>query len=204
MIGAGLIGITGGIGAGKSVVSRILRLQGYEVYDCDLEAKRLMDGSEEVRRALAGRWGEDIYREGRLDRPRVAEIVFGDAGEKRWLDTLVHGLVRDHLKGWMAERDVAGKRLFVESAILYGSGLAEMCSEVWLVTAPLELRLRRVEERSGLSPDKALARINAQMPELRLMTEAGIPVREIVNDGNHSLLDALNIEEEDKSIIKKS
>lgn len=94
-----LIGLTGGIGTGKSTVARILRLRGYEVYDCDLEAKRLMDESPEVRRSLRDRWGEEIYSaRGELDRRKVAEYVFADRREKAWLDSLVHGLVRDDVK----------------------------------------------------------------------------------------------------------
>ena len=123
-----LIGLTGGIGTGKSTVARILRLRGYEVYDCDLEAKRLMDESPEVRRSLRDRWGEDIYSaEDELDRRKVAQYVFADRREKAWLDSLVHGLVRDDVKRWVdTHTDYRHDTVFVESAILFTSGLAGM------------------------------------------------------------------------------
>lgn len=186
-----LIGLTGGIGTGKSTVARILRLRGYEVYDCDLEAKRLMDESMEVRRLLRDHWGEEIYSaEGELDRRKVAEYVFDDRREKAWLDSLVHGLVRDDVKRWAATRtDYSHDTVFVESAILFTSGLADMCQEVWEVAAPLDTRVERVMKRSGLTREQALARIDAQREEQKVCQSSH--TRQIVNDGTTPLLDAI-------------
>lgn len=186
-----LIGLTGGIGTGKSTVARILRLRGYEVYDCDLEAKRLMDESMEVRRSLRDRWGEEIYSaEGELDRRKVAEYVFADRREKAWLDSLVHGLVRDDVKRWAATRtDYSHDTVFVESAILFTSGLADMCQEVWEVAAPLDTRVERVMKRSGLTREQALARIDAQREEQKVCRSRH--TLQIVNDGATPLLDAI-------------
>lgn len=186
-----LIGLTGGIGTGKSTVARILRLRGYEVYDCDLEAKRLMDESLEVRRSLRDRWGEEIYSaRGELDRRKVAEYVFADRREKAWLDSLVHGLVRDDVKRWAATHtDYRHDTVFVESAILFTSGLAGMCQEVWEVTAPLDIRLERIMKRSGLTREQALARIDAQKEEQKICQSRH--TLQIVNDGTTPLLDAI-------------
>lgn len=170
-----LIGLTGGIGSGKSVVSRVLRIRGCHVYDCDLEARRLMDGSEDVCRALKERWGEDIYDScGRLDRRRVAGYVFGDDAERAWLDALVHGMVRRDVRDW-AGRHADAPVLFVESAILCTSGLAGMCAEVWEVTAPLEVRIARLKARNGLTEAEARSRIDAQRREAELLRELGEP-----------------------------
>lgn len=186
-----LIGLTGGIGTGKSTVARILRLRGYEVYDCDLEAKRLMDESPEVRRSLRDRWGEDIYSaRGELDRRKVAQYVFADRREKAWLDSLVHGLVRDDVKRWAATRtDYRHDTVFVESAILFTSGLADICQEVWEVTAPLDIRVERVMKRSGLTREQAMARIDAQREEQKICRSRH--TLQIVNDGATPLLDAI-------------
>ena len=186
-----LIGLTGGIGTGKSTVARILRLRGYEVYDCDLEAKRLMDESLEVRRSLRDHWGEEIYSaEGELDRRKVAEYVFDDRREKAWLDSLVHGLVRDDVKRWAdTHTDYSHDTVFVESAILFTSGLADMCQEVWEVAAPLDTRVERVMKRSGLTREQALARIDAQREEQKICQSRH--TRQIVNDGATPLLDAI-------------
>lgn len=186
-----LIGLTGGIGTGKSTVARILRLRDYDVYDCDLEAKRLMDGSDYVRRSLRDRWGEEIYSaEGELDRRKVAEYVFADRIEKEWLDSLVHGLVRDDLKMWIdTHSGYSHDTVFVESAILFSSGLADMCQEVWEVTAPLDIRVERVMKRSGLTREQALARIEAQREEQTICQSRH--TLQIVNDGTTPLLDAI-------------
>lgn len=186
-----LIGLTGGIGTGKSTVARILRLRGYEVYDCDLEAKRLMDESTEVRRSLRDRWGEEIYSaEGELDRCKVAGYVFADCREKAWLDSLVHGLVRDDVKRWAdTHTDYRHDTVFVESAILFTSGLADMCQEVWEVTAPPDIRVERVMKRSGLTREQALARINAQREEQMICQSRH--TLQINNDGTTPLLDSI-------------
>lgn len=186
-----LIGLTGGIGTGKSTVARILRLRGYEVYDCDLEAKRLMDESTEVRRSLRDRWGEEIYSaEGELDRCKVAGYVFADCREKAWLDSLVHGLVRDDLKMWIdTHSGYSHDTVFVESAILFSSGLADMCQEVWEVTAPPDIRVKRVMKRSGLTREQALARIEAQKEEQKICRSGH--TLQIVNDGTTPLLDSI-------------
>lgn len=186
-----LTGLTGGIGTGKSTVARILRLRGYEVYDCDLEAKRLMDESLEVRRSLRDHWGEEIYSaEGELDRRKVAEYVFADRREKAWLDSLVHGLVRDDVKRWAdTHTDYSHDTVFVESAILFTSGLADMCQEVWEVAAPLDTRVERVMKRSGLTREQALARIDAQREEQKVCRSRH--TLQIVNDGTTPLLDAI-------------
>lgn len=186
-----LIGLTGGIGTGKSTVARILRLRGYEVYDCDLEAKRLMDESLEVRRSLRDRWGEEIYSaRGELDRRKVAEYVFDDRREKAWLDSLVHGLVLDDVKRWAdTHTDYSHDTVFVESAILFTSGLADMCQEVWEVTAPIDIRVERVMKRSGLTREQALARIDAQREEQKICQSRH--TRQIVNDGTTPMLDAI-------------
>lgn len=186
-----LIGLTGGIGTGKSTVARILRLRGYEVYDCDLEAKRLMDESTEVRRSLRDRWGEEIYSaEGELDRCKVAGYVFADRREKAWLDSLVHGLVRDDVKRWAdTHTDYRHDTVFVESAILFTSGLADMCQEVWEVTAPPDIRVERVMKRSGLTREQALARIDAQREEQMICQSCH--TLQIVNDGTTPLLDSI-------------
>lgn len=166
-MGYEVIGITGGIGAGKSVVSRILRLKGYPVYDCDSEARSLMESSEEILAALQGRFGEECILEcGGLNRGYIASRVFNDAEELTWLNTLVHGAVREDVRDWVEAHASAGKEiLFVESAILYSSGLDKMCDRIWLVTAPEELRLERAMQRGGASEEDLRRRIESQRME---------------------------------------
>lgn len=188
-----MIGICGGIGSGKSVVSRILRLRGMPVYDCDLEAKRIMDSSEEVLDALYERYGDAVSpKGGPICRPELARRVFGSEEERIWLNGLVHGLVREDVARRHAVCADEGKqRFYVESAILASSGLAAMCDEVWLVTAPEDIRVVRTIARDSLPEDAIRSRIRSQRDEERLLNASGIPVRIIDNSGLHPLLPQL-------------
>lgn len=188
-----MIGITGGIGSGKSVVSRILRLRGLPVYDCDLEAKRIMDSSEEVLRALNERFGDEVCpAAGPICRPMLARHVFGDDEVRLWLNSLVHRLVRDDVAAWSRRMEAAGcSRCFVESAILASSGLAAMCDEIWLVTAPESERVARVASRDAADPDHIRRRIIAQKEEENLLRASGICIIAVDNSAMSSLLDQL-------------
>lgn len=188
-----MIGISGGIGSGKSVVSRILRLRGEAVYDCDLEAKRIMDGSLEVLAALNERYGEAVCpKGGPICRPELAKRVFGADEERLWLNSLVHRLVREDVGRWHAEKLSEGYgRCFVESAILAGSGLAEMCSEIWLVTASEEIRTARIKIRDSLNEEAIKNRISSQQEEERLLLTSDLPVRIIDNSGSLPLLNQI-------------
>lgn len=188
-----MIGICGGIGSGKSVVSRILRLRGVPVYDCDLEAKRIMDSSEEVLEALHERFGDAVCPGGGpICRPELARRVFGDDRERLWLNSLVHRLVRQDVARWHAARMAEGhERCFVEAAILASSGLAAMCAEVWLVTAPEAIRIARVRQRDSLTEEAIQSRIRSQQEEERLLAATSIPVRRIDNSGTIPLLPQL-------------
>lgn len=184
------IGICGGIGSGKSVVSRILRLRGEAVYDCDLEAKRIMDSSDEVLDALTARYGEAVCPSGGpICRPELARRIFGSDEERLWLNGLVHRLVREDVECRYAAMMAEGRgRCFVESAILASSGLAAMCAEVWLVTASDDVRVARVRKRDSLSDEAIRSRIRSQQEEVRLLEAAGIPIRTIDNTGTVPLL----------------
>lgn len=161
------------------------------MYDCDLEAKRIMDTSEEVLSALYNRYGEDVCpARGPISRKKLAGIVFEDAGERLWLNSLVHRLVREDVAGWHDMQIRGGKkRCFVESAILASSGLATMCSEIWLVTAPEDIRIARTIARDSLDEDAIRKRIRSQSEEDRLLKLSSMRVHIIENDGTKSLLE---------------
>lgn len=190
-----IIGICGGIGSGKSVVSRILRLRGEVVYDCDLEAKRIMDTSDEVLAALHSRYGDAVCRVGGpICRPELARRVFGSDVERLWLNSLVHRLVKEDVELWHAAMMAEGRgRCFVESAILASSGLADMCDEVWLVTASEATRIARIRERDLLDEEDVRNRILSQHEEELMLSASGKPVRVIDNSGAVPLLEQIAI-----------
>lgn len=178
-----LIAITGGIGSGKSVVSRIVAMMGYDVYDCDSRSKHLMDTDDVIKARLQQEIHPQCVLDGCIDRKRLAEIVFSDADRLEKLNAIVHSAVRDDLRKWA---QLQGKVSFVETAILYQSELDRMVDCVWEVEAPLDLRISRVMERNSVSREEVLARISAQ--------DSFIPSRHhplvipIINDGMMPLL----------------
>lgn len=180
-----LIAITGGIGCGKTVVSRIVGALGYEVYDCDSRAARIMDSDAAIKRMIAERvHPESLTADGHIDRKRLSEIVFGDYEALQRLNSIVHEAVRADLSRWGAARAVS--TFFVETAILYQSGLDRMVDAVWKVDAPLDLRISRVMARNGVTREKVLARIASQDA---FVPQAVHPsVFRIVNDGVEPIL----------------
>lgn len=185
------IGLTGGIGAGKSVISRMLRCMGYPVYDCDLEARRIMTGSEALKREIRERMGEEcVTREGGIDRKALADHVFNDASKREWLNRRVHEMVRQDIRLAASDQTLAGSRLFfIESAILNTGKITPMVDAVWLVTATTGVRLARVLQRDKSDPESVLARMRAQDHEFDDF--GGRPVARIVNEGDSELFETI-------------
>ncbi len=179
-----IIGITGGIGAGKSVVSRILRLKGYPVYDCDYEAKRLMDNNKDVIFLLKELLGEGIYTDdGKLDRKLMSRKIFSDDEIRLGVNKIVHEAVRNDFLGWAGQFP---SPVFVESAILSTSLMDRFCTNVWLIDAPEGIRVERVKKRNGLTEEEILARIASQAREFDLLPKTKMET--IDNSGDSSLL----------------
>lgn len=156
-----LIAITGGIGSGKSVVARMLRTMGYTVYDCDIRARQLIDGSAEIKTAISDNIGRHcIADDGSLDRKAISDIVFKNAEKLALLNRITHAAVRKDIE--ICRHGLAPAPMFVETAILYQSEIDKMVDAVIEVTAPDDLRIRRVMRRNSLPYDEVLNRINAQ------------------------------------------
>ena len=183
------IGITGGIGSGKSVVSRILRAWGHEVYDCDSEAKRLMNVSDEIRTRIVDEvCAEAFDGDGKLQSSVLGAVVFADAERLARLNAIVHSAVLSDVRRRAAE--ASGEIFFVESAIANGSGLTELLDCEWNVTAPETVRIERVQRRSGLDATAIKARIEAQKAEEQVLPH---PLGSCVidNGGNTGVLPQL-------------
>ncbi|MEI6556380.1 MAG: dephospho-CoA kinase [Paludibacter sp.] len=159
-----IIGITGGIGSGKTTLSEHLRREGYSVYDSDKEARRLQNEHPVIREKLTELFGADIYNESGLNRAEIAKIVFGNPELLRKLNDIVHPVVRDDFKQWIM-RNNSEKYAFVESAILFESGFNKLVDKVILMTASEELRIRRVIKRDGVNPEQVKARMSNQFDD---------------------------------------
>ena len=164
------VGITGGIGSGKSTVCRLFAQKGIAVYDSDAAAKRLMQEDGALRRQLAGRFGEGTFRDGVLDRAYLAGIVFADPQALADLNALVHPVVMRDFDAWAARQE--GSYVILESAILFEAGLEGCVDKTVAVLAPRELRIERTCRRDGRTPGEVRLRIAAQTDDDTLSAKA--------------------------------
>ena len=154
--------VTGGIGAGKSAVSRMLIERGVPVYFSDDMAKSLYGRDASLRDSLRRLFGERVFRDGDVDRRALAELIFADEEKRRTLEALVHPAVFRDFEAWKAERPDCALVAF-ESAILLDRGLPEGFADyVIYVDAPEELRLRRAMERDGSAAESVRRRMQSQ------------------------------------------
>ena len=170
-----IVGITGGIGSGKSTIAQALRQRGFTVYDCDREAKRIIVEDEAVRKAIVGLLGEKAYVDGKYNTAYVAQRVFEDGALREQLNAIVHPAV---------EQDIRLKQPdFVESAILYESGLDKLCEKVIVVDAPEEIRLARTLNRNYDVRARMRAQERVKSQESRVDSNTLL----LCNDGKESI-----------------
>lgn len=162
-----LTAITGGIGSGKSIVSAMLKVMGYEVYDCDSRARALMTSDAEVRGLLVEAFGHETYlADGSLNRQHLSAVAFSDNEALARLNGIVHPATARDMQRWAQQQADAGhEAAFVETALLRTAGLDGLVDEVWHVTAPASVRTARVMSRSGLTERQVAERIAAQALE---------------------------------------
>ena len=157
-----ILGITGGIGSGKSYISSLLREQmDVPVYDCDAEAKRLID--EEIRRKLISLVGEHVYKDGVLQKNALASYLFANQQHAQKVNAIVHPVVRDDFCKWVKQQ--VAEIVAMESAILYESGFDKVVDKVLFVNAPKELRIQRALLRDNSTRQQVEARIKIQDSE---------------------------------------
>ena len=166
------IGITGGIGSGKSYICQRLKTRGIEVYDCDSAAKRLIRTSDSIRRQLTQLIGEDTYIGESLNKVAVARFLLASESNALAIDHIVHPAVfQDFMDSGMQ---------WMESAILYESGINKLVDRVIVVTAPLEIRIQRVMQRDGITRENVEQWMQRQWSQEEVRKRADY---EIVNDG---------------------
>ncbi len=178
------IGLTGGIGSGKSVVSRLLEVMGVPVYISDVETKRLMLTDEGIRQGLIALLGPDVYLDGLLNKPMLAAYLFSGPEQAARINSIVHPRVKEDFRRWTACH--AGCELVgIESAILIEAGFASEVDSVVMVYAPEEVRIARAMLRDGASRTQIEARVRSQMDDERKKAQADCV---IVNDGKTPLI----------------
>lgn len=178
------LAITGSIGSGKSVVSRMMNVLGVPVYDCDSNAKRLMVNDEFIVSELKRMFGDDCYEDdGTLNRQYIASCIFTDKQNIKRVNSLVHPVVKRDFELWATKQD--SNVVAVETAILYESGIVESVDKVLVVWAEKETAIRRTIERSGMSRLQVENRLKNQMStdDLLLLSDYSL-----YNDGDEPLL----------------
>lgn len=158
------IGLTGGIGSGKSTIAKIFQLLGVPVYDADTASKRLYHTDKDLMAALKHHFGEDIYTEKQLNRSKLAAVVFADKEKLALLNGLVHPLTIRDAEDWLQKQ--TAPYAIKEAALLFESGSAAGLDYVIGVEAPLSLRTKRAMDRDGASRDDVLNRMSRQIDEI--------------------------------------
>jgi dephospho-CoA kinase len=182
-----VIGLTGGIGSGKSIVARVMETLGVPVFDADRAALALYDEDEALLTEVKERFGDSVIQPGgQLNRQALASIVFNDVEALKQLNAMVHPRVAKKFDAWKKMQKASA--VIREAAILFESGSASDCEVVIVVTAPEDLRVARVQKRNGWSEAEVRARMKRQWSEEQLIERADAV---IVNDDKHLVLPQL-------------
>ncbi|MCA1756966.1 MAG: dephospho-CoA kinase [Bacteroidales bacterium] len=164
------VGLTGGIGSGKSTVCKIFGVLGIPFFSADEFASQLMESDENIIREINQIAGKDLYKEGSLDRRALAELIFNDRNMIARVNNLVHPRVFTAFLEWSEQQD--SPYAIMEAAILFESGGDSYTDTVVAVTAPLEERVMRVIERNNMSREEVVARISNQMDQTEMIGKA--------------------------------
>lgn len=178
------IGITGGIGSGKSVVAHLFRIMGIPVYDTDHEAKQLTATNEQIRQKLTCLLGHDIYQNNMLNREMLATYIFGNPQHLQEVNRIIHPCVKAHFRHWVAQQkgnDFAA----MESAILIESGFISETDIIVMVHASEDIRLQRCMERDQADAESIRKRMASQMPDEKKLQYADYVIH---NDGIRPLI----------------
>ena len=177
------IGLSGGIGSGKSTIAMVLEKMGYPVFYSDQVAKRLYDEHPMLQKYLVDLLGPEVYRDGQLNKQFLSEQLFSNAELKAQVSALVHPIVRSTFENWAQQQ--TSDLVFNEAAILFETGAYLQFAATILVMAPLETRIERVQKRDSLSREEVLKRIANQWTDVQKMA---LTPYHIVNDGRPLLI----------------
>lgn len=177
------VGLTGGIGSGKSTVAKIIEAMGYPVFYSDIEAKKLLENNDNVIKKLIQQFGAGVYNENIIDRKKLAQLVFNDQKNLEIINGIVHPEVRIQFNLWAEKQKV--KLVINEAAILFETGNYLQFDKNILVVAPEELRIERVMKRDNISLVEVQNRINNQWNDEKKMPLADYIIS---NDNKQALL----------------
>jgi dephospho-CoA kinase len=177
------VGLTGGIGSGKTIVASIFKVLGIPVFDADTEAKEIMNTDELLMEQIKKEFGKESYKEGQLDRKFIAEKIFKDRYQLEKLNSIVHPATINAATKWI--KNQTSPYIIKEAALMFEAGSATNLDYVIGVTAPKTLRLKRVMDRSNMSREEVLERMDRQIDDVIKMRLCDFV---IVNDEQQMLL----------------
>ena len=180
-----LIGLTGGIGSGKSTVAAIFRALGVPVLEADAQGRRVLAEDPQVIQAVKALLGAEVYPNNVPDRKRIAEMVFSDEALLEGLNAIIHPAVKRSTEAWLRGLPVSTAYAIKEAAILFESGSAEACDAVIMVSAPKSIRLERVAQRDGSKISEVEARMAKQWTDEQRAAKADFILH---NTGDEALL----------------
>lgn len=187
-----IIGVTGGIGSGKSYICRIISTLGFPVYNCDAEAKKLMNTNKHIINSLKQLIGENSYdSEGNLNKPIIAQFLFANEENAHKINSVVHPVVKEDFRSWASAQNA--DLIFMESAILFESGFNDVVDNVITITAPPETRIERTIRRDNTTREQVIARMNQQMQDEERVRLSDYIICNNTND---------NVEQQIKTIIE--
>ena len=160
-----VIGLTGGIGSGKTTVAGMFENLGVPVYIADKEARALTNRSKIIRRRIIQLFGPESYKKDQLDRKYIADIVFNYPDKLQQLNAIIHPKVASHFKRWLNKQETA--YVIKEAAILFENGGYLQCDKTILVVAPRDIRIQRIKDRDGSTREEIEARMDNQWPDSR-------------------------------------
>lgn len=186
------IGITGGMGAGKSVISEMMRCLGIPVYDADFASKKILNSNTKVKTQLIELLGEEIFSNGQLNRPLMAQRIFNNNELLLKTNAIIHPAVFDDFIAWSEAQNK--EVVACETAILFESDMVSYFDSILMVSAPLEIRIERCIKRNKFTREQVLERIAKQMDESKKIELSDFV---IVNDNQKALYPQL------KNFLKK-
>lgn len=172
-----LVGLTGGIGSGKTTVAKIFKKKGVPVYNSDKAAKRLMKRSKKVRKAIITLLGEKAYIEDKLNKPFIASKIFNDNATLEKFNAIVHPAVKKHFLKWVKKQKTT--YVIQESAIIFENNNQKNYDRIILVTAPIEERVKRVLERDNVDKAKVMERVKNQLDDSIKISQSSFVIENI-------------------------
>ncbi len=172
-----IVGLTGGIGSGKTTVAKMFQEFNIPIYIADDEAKKLMVTSKFIKRKLIALFGDNVYVQGQLNKPLISQAIFNDKEKLKQMNAIVHPRVGQHFDRWVKKQNTP--YVLKESAILFESGGADQCDLIVTVTAPKEIRIERVLERDDSSKEKVESIMANQLGEKEKIAKSNFVIHNL-------------------------